>query len=76
MTQISDMVKAATIIGVAIIFAGVLVGGFYDVVPAANGVYRVNKFTGNATLIAGIIELPVFTGDEKTSPTPASTSSK
>jgi len=64
----SDTVKASLILGVALIIAAILIGGFYQVTAVDDSTlgpsgYRLNRFTGSVGLIrngGGISEIPEF----------------
>ena len=54
----SDTVKAAAILGVALIIAAILMGGFYQIAAVDDkdvGLfgYRLNRFTSSVAYIAG-----------------------
>jgi hypothetical protein len=63
----SDTIKATVILGVALIIAAILIGGFYQVTAVDDkdvGIlgYRLNRFTGSFGLIenGAVIELREF----------------
>jgi len=75
MRQLPDIVKAAAVLGVAIVLAGLLMGGFYQLVPVGSDglrAYRINRFTGSTVLIFGSYSSPVHAvGQASATATPA-----
>jgi hypothetical protein len=62
---LSDTAKASVILGVALIIAAILIGGFYQVTAVGDSTigpsgYRLNRFTGSVGLIrnGGVWEIP------------------